>query len=166
MILEVARALTDWFNDPVEGIAAKLVDIPREDGDAVPALGTIADLTRHNLVAQQRFATIPGIAVNVRQVPLLDGQNNTVTGDGIADVLVRIARSDQDTQQALTDTSYILRALLRSWRGFNRDTRTRNQVQIYHCDNLIIAPDWTPVDTAIVTGAASALLQFRDLLAV
>lgn len=165
MILEVARSLTDWFNDPTNGVVAILATLPRDGGDALPTVGTIADQTRNTLVAEQRFPSVPGIAVNIVQIPVLDGDNNTVTGDGVADVVVRIARSNQDTALAIAETSYILRALLISWRRFNSASRIRNSVQIYHCDNLAIAPAWTPIEDAIVTGGANAHLAFRDLLA-
>jgi hypothetical protein len=164
MILEVARSLTEWFNDPLHGIAACLAIVPREPGDALPVIGTIAEQTADNAVAQLRFPSIPGIAVNVRQIAPLDGANNTVTGDGTADILVRIARSDQDTAVAAAETSYILRAVLMSWRRFNLNPPTRNNLQIYHCDQLLAAPDFTPIEGAIVTGAITGMLEFRDLL--
>lgn len=165
MYLEVSRALTEYFNDPTLGVVACLAAIPRDPGDPLPVVGTIADATTNNLVAQKRFPSVPGIAVNVRQVPLQDGENNTVTGDGIADVVVRIARADVDTKDALRDTSYILRALLQCWRGFNSQSRTRNGVQMYDCQKLIVAPDWTTVDDVTTTGAANAQMSFRDLIA-
>lgn len=165
MINEVARALTDWFNDPTNGIVAVLATLPRDGGDALPTVGTIADQTRDTNVAQKNFPSIPGIAVNVLQIPVLDGENNTVAGVGTADVLVRIARSNQDASIAVAETSYILRAMMISWRRFFSTFRTRNSIQIYHCDNFAIAPDWVLVENAIVTGAANANVEFRDLLA-
>lgn len=165
MIVEVARSLAEWFNDPANGIAACLTLVPRESGDAAPAVGTIAAATANGLVSQEQFPSIPGIAVNVKVIDPLDGANNTVTGDGVAEVLVRIARSDQDPAVAATETSYILRAVLMSWRRYHRTMHTRNQVQIYNLDHLSIAPMWSPLEDAIVTGAANGKVAFRDLLA-
>lgn len=165
MYLEVARDLTEWFNDPSHGIVAKLAGVPRDAGDPLPVVGTIADQTMNNLVAQLRFPSTPGIAINVRQVPELDGENNTVTGDGVADVLVRIARSNVDTMIASRDASYILRALMQSWRHYNSLSHTRNSIQIYDCQKLACAPDWTTIDDMIVTGAAKGQMSFRDLIA-
>lgn len=164
MMLEVARALTDWFNDGANGVAAKLALVPREGGDPLPDIGTIADFTRDNNVAQMRSPSLPGIAVNVLQIPQLDGENNTVTGDGIADVLVRVARKEADSKIAARDSSYILRALMLSWRAFNAQPRTRNQIEIYACEKLVVAPDWQLVESQLFTGAAKAQLFFRDHL--
>ncbi|HEY9229342.1 MAG TPA: hypothetical protein VIP11_22025 [Gemmatimonadaceae bacterium] len=161
---EVLRALTDWFNDPVEGIVARLATLPRDGGDALPVVGTIADSSRNNLVAQGKYPSVPGIAVNLRQIPLRDGEVNIPEGDGIADVLVRIARAEKDTKVATADTGYILRATLLSWRAFIRAPRTRNQIQIYDCPRLAIAPNWVAIDDLIETGAANGHLTFRDLL--
>lgn len=165
MYLEVARSLTEWFNDPTHGIAAKLLGVARDPGDPLPDVGTIADQTTNNLVAQMKFPSIPGIAINVRGIPQLDGENNTVTGDGVADILVRIARAEVDTKFASRDTSYILRALMQSWRHYNSSVHTRNDIQIYDCQKLICAPDWTTIEDVIVTGAANGHMAFRDLTA-
>jgi hypothetical protein len=164
MINEVARALTDWFNDPLQGIAQRLATtVPREGTDPLPAIGTVADETRDNLVAQWKFPSVPGIAVNVRQIKLEDGDSETVQGDGIAEIVVCIARSEKDSKIAARDTSYILRAVLQSWRAFNRDTRTRNQIQIYNCPKLALAPAWDAKEDTITTGAVNGQLEFRDL---
>jgi hypothetical protein len=164
MILEVARLLTDWFNDPVQGVAARLNStVTRDAGEPLPAIGTIADQTRNNLVAQTKYPTTPGIAVNVRQLPLLDGNTQNVSADGIADILVRVCRSEKDSKIAARDSSYILRAIAQSWRAFNLDTRIRNQIQVYACVELAVAPNFEVEENLIHTGAVAGKLRFRDI---
>jgi hypothetical protein len=139
MILEVLRLVTDWLNDRNTGLVAQLALIPYDDGDVPPAVGTIADETRDANVALQLLPSSPGVAVNIR-----------------------VGRDSADTQHAVRDTSYILRALIRSLRLFNASTRSRNAIDVYSCDRLAIRPLWTPIDDTIVTGAVVAHWQFRD----
>lgn len=161
---EIARALTDWFNDPTTGIVAKLAALPYDAGDPIPTVGTIADYTRESNVAQDRLPSFPGIALTIREIPFLDGEVQMVSADAIADVLVRIGRKAVDTEIAVRDTGYIVRATIQSWRGFNHDTRVRNQIQMYGCKNLKAAPLWAPVDDAIVTAAIAGHMYFRDTM--
>lgn len=164
MILEVVRSLTDWLNDGSHGIVAQLATVPRDGGEPLPTVGTIADETRSNLVAQQRLPSTPGFAVNVQQIPMLDGEIQTIVGDGVAQILMRYGVSNADTQYATRDTSYVLRAAILSLRRYNADTRSRNQIQIYSCTHLAIQPLWAPIDDVIVTGAIVGHWQFRDSL--
>jgi hypothetical protein len=162
MILEVLRLVTDWLNDQNTGLVAQLALIPYDDGDVPPAVGTIADETRDPNVALQLLPSSPGVAVNIQQIPQLDGEVATVSRDGMAQVLIRVGRDSADTQHAVRDTSYILRALIRSLRLFNASTRSRNAIDVYSCERLAIRPVWTPIDDTIVTGAVVAHWQFRD----
>lgn len=162
MILEVLRTLTDWLNDPTNGVVAQLALITLEAGDTVPTVGTIADETRNNRVAEQYLPSTPGIAVNLQQIPLLDPHVVTVDADGDANVLIRYGIAAADTKNATRDTSYVLRALARSVRRFNRDTRTRNGIAIYSCIDLRVLSLWQPVEDQIMTGAIAGTWRFRD----
>lgn len=162
MILELVRSLTDWLNDGTNGLVAQLALIPLDGADVAPAVGMIADETRNNMVAEQRLPSTPGVAVNVQQIPLLDGEVQTITRDGVAEVLIRIGRAAADTDNATRDSSYILRAAIRSLRLYNSDTRSRNQIQIFSCTHLAIKPLWAPLDDTVVTGAVVGRWEFRD----
>lgn len=162
MILEVLRSVTDWLNDNTNGVTAQLALIPLEAGDSAPTVGTIADETRNNSVAQQYLPSTPGIAVNIQEIPLLDPEVTTVTRDGHAKVLIRVGISNADTKYATRDTSYILRALVRSLRLYNAATRTRNSIEIYSCIDLRLVALWQPKDDQLITGAVAATWQFRD----
>jgi len=162
MILECVRSLTDWLNDGTNGLAAQLVVIPRDGADTAPQVGTIADETRNNLVAQERFPSTPGVAVNSAGLPMLDGEVTTVTRDGQATIHIRVARAAADSMNATRDTSYILRAAIRSLRLFNASTRNRNNIEIYSCTELRLAALWKPLDDLVVTGAVVGTWQFRD----
>ena len=163
MILEVLRQVTDWLNDPTNGVAAQLALIPLDGADTAPAVGTIADETRNNSVAQQYLPSTPGIAVNIQEIPLLDPEVATVERDGEAKVLIRVGVPNVDTDNATRDTSYILRAIVRSLRLFNASTRTRNQIAVYSCIDLRLASLWQPKDDQLITGAVAATWRFRDI---
>jgi hypothetical protein len=163
MIIEVLRSLADWLNDPTNGLVAMLGTIALESGDTAPDVGTIADETRNALVAQERLPSFPGVAVNLKRVAFLDGEVATITRDGKVDVLVRVGRSNQDTENAARDTSYILRAAVKSLRLFFGDSRERNDIQIYSCNEFSMTSLWAPMDDAIVTGAVAMQVQIRDV---
>ena len=162
MILEVLRELTDYLNDPTNGVAAKLATTPRDAGDPLPTLGTIADETRNNAVAQQYLPSTPGIAVNIQQVPLLDPHTVQIDADGDAIVIIRYGVAAADTKDATRNTSYVLRAIARSLRSFNRSTHTRNGIAIYSCLDLRLLQLWQPKEDQVMTGAALGTWRFRD----
>lgn len=163
MILELVRSLTDWLNG-AQGLAAQLLVIPRDGGDPLPTVGTIADETRNDLVAQSRLPSTPGVAVNVQEMPMMDGEVQTVTRDGQAKILIRYGVDAADTMNAVRDTSYILRAGIRSLRFYNTTSQSRNQIQIYTCEKLAIKPLWAPVGDQLVTGAIMGTWSFRDIV--
>jgi hypothetical protein len=164
MILELVRSLTDWLNDGSHGLVAQFASIPRDAGDPQPNVGTIADETRNILVAQSRLPSLPGIAVNVQQMPMLDGEVEMVTRDGEATILFRYGVAAEDSQNAIRDTSYVLRAGIRSLRFYNTSAnQQRNSIQIYNCRHLAIKPLWAPVGDQIVTGAIIGTWSFRDI---
>lgn len=162
MILESCRLLTDWLNDPSNGVAAMLATTPRDAGDPLPTLGTIADETRNDLVAQQRLPSLPGVGVNVEIVNELDGEVATYTRDGRPTLLIRYGVAKDATSTGVRDAAYVLRAIIKSIRLFNASTRTRNQVDIYSCLQLSYTPMWRPIEDAIITGAVRVQFQARD----
>ncbi len=162
MIVETLRLLTDWANDPTTGFAAKLALLTLDGSDTVPAIGTIADETRNNLVALNRLPSTNGIAVNLQQIPLLDGEVTINTRDGWADVLFRIGRTTADAMNAVRDTSYIARAGIQSLRDFNASTRTRNGISLCDCQHLAIVPLWESIEDQVVTHGIKGRWQFRD----
>lgn len=164
MILEVARSLTDWLNSNTTGLVAQLALIPLESGDSVPSVGTIADETRNDLVGQQRLPGDNGIAVNIPQLPMLDGEVTQYTRDGIADVVIRIGRTSVSTKDAIRDTSYIARAGIRSLRLYNAQQNTRNSIAIYSCLSLGIVSLWESIDDQQITHGIKGRWQFRDLI--
>ena len=163
MFLEVVRSLTDWLNDPTNGLVAQLAFIPLEAGDVAPTVGTIADETRNDVVAQGRIPGDNGLAINTQEMPMMDGEVQTVTRDGQAKVLMRFGVNSQNTANAVRDTSYVLRAGIRSLRFYNTSSQQRNSIQIYTCEHLSIKPLWAPLGDQIVTGAILGLWSFRDI---
>jgi hypothetical protein len=164
MILEVLREITEFLNDGTDGVVAILATISRDPGDPLPTVGTIADETTNADVAQQRLPSFPGIAVNIERIPQLDGQAETITRDGVAEVLIRVGVSSEHTENATRDTSYILRALVASLRRFSSSQHDRNGIEIYAPLDLVVGPTWQPIDDMVVTGAVRAKYQFRETL--
>lgn len=163
MILEVVRSITDWLQDGTNGVAAQLALLPLDAGDSAPSVGTIADETRSNIVAQGRLPSTPGIAVNSQGIKELDPEVTTVERDGQITLHVRVGCASADTKNATRDGSYILRAIVRSLRLYNAATRTRNSIAIYSCIDLRLAALWQPIDDQIITGAVIGTWQFRDI---
>jgi hypothetical protein len=166
MILEVLRSVTDWLNDVTNGVAAQLAAIPLDGSDTAPGIAAIADETRDNSVAQQYLPRSSNagalIAVNIQEIPLLDPEVETIERDGLAKVLVRVGVTNVDTKDATRDTSYVLRAIVRSLRLYNAATRTRNAIAIYSCEDLRVAALWQPKDDQLITGAVAVTWRFRD----
>lgn len=164
MILEVVRALAEWLNDGTNGLGAKLASLDFDGSDTAPTVGTIADETQNDLVGQGHFPTIPGVAIQLQEIADIEPEVTMAYRDAKATVLIRVGRSSADTRNAKRDTSYILRAGMRSLRLFNAAVRTRNQVEIYSCERLHCGLLWAPTEDVIVTGAIVGTWWLRDCL--
>ena len=169
MILEPIRLLTDGLNDSGQfvgntpGVNALLASTPRDAGDSAPSSVTVLDETRSSEVARGDLPlTLPALLVTSKEVSALDGEVMTYTRDGVIEVVIRYAAQKTDTKVALQDASYTLRAALRSLRLFNAATHSRNSIDVYSCLSLRLVAMWTPVESAVVTGAIIGRWQLRD----
>lgn len=169
MNLEPVRLLADWLADAgqfaggASGVNAMMAAVPRDAGDPAPPAVTVFDETRDGNSARGDLpATLPAIIVTSREIPQLDGEVATYTRDGVIELVVRYACEKADTKAALRDSSYTLRAVLKSVRQFNADTRSRNQLDVYSCLDLRFVAMWTPYESGVVTGGLIGRWQLRD----
>lgn len=169
MIVEALRMVTDRLTDATYGVNALLATTPYDSGDSAPpslATGSITDATRDGNVARGRLpATLPGIAVTVREASGLE--NYPVAADAEADITIvlRFGVDKNQTEQGARDASYYLRTavrVLKNWHLADPSARTRNGICLLTCDTLQMVPLWQDLDDSIVTGALVATYHLRD----
>jgi hypothetical protein len=172
VILEANRIVADWLDDATDGVNALLATTPLDAGDTVPVdIATIADETRDNDVAREELpATLPGIAVSVDAVPLMEGQVMVVSRDAKVKLRVRIGVENADSAEGKRDLSYYLRTTLRSLNRLfdaeaNDAARTRNGMYLETCEEMTaaIAKTKEPSGNVVVCGYVLLTIQMRDL---
>jgi len=171
MILEACRLLADWLSDGTNGVNALLATTPLDAGDSTPAsITTITDMTRDGESARKRLpTTLPGITVMAQGA---DGMAPHVTiADAESDlhIAIRLGFSNAQTDQAMRDSSYYLRTIVRSLRILNGNgdptKRVRNQVYLESCVDMKVVPLWEDLGDRIVTGAVLLTYHVRDQFA-
>lgn len=179
MHLEAIRIITDWLAGTVldfqgvnQGVNAQLAGVPRDVGDAVPAsVQTFADVTRDDPVAQNAIpVNSPAIYVSAATPAEADGE--ALPGPpGVRDarglgIVIRYIRRDANTAAAFAETSYTLRAIVKSLKQLARSdnwvARTRNSIMLRAQMGLTwgIASEWE--GAAGVTGAIISTWYVRD----
>lgn len=172
MILEALRLVTDRLTDATYGVNAMLASTPIDSGDSTPASlasGSIVDATRDGNVARGRLpATLPGIAVTVKEASDLENHMTPGDAEGTITVILRFGVDKNQTEQGMRDASYYLRTalrVLRAWHNADPTVRTRNTVYLQSCEQLQMVPLWDDLNDSIVTGAIVATYHVRDTTA-
>lgn len=171
MINEVCRVVTDWLNDPVNGVNALLPTIPLDAGDVMPdLLVSIVDATRDGNAARGRLPEkLPGIAVVPLPVENLDPHITVANTEGDVQIAIRLGMTEAQTQLGVNATSYYLRAMLRSLRrlngNFDHTVLTRNLIYLEGASNVRMVQLFEPVGDSVITGAVLITYHIRDMLA-
>ena len=173
-MLDVLRAVTDWFGNATHGIAGKLAALDYDGSDVAPTgTLTIGDETRNAKAAIGSYPSETfGCLVQLNPAEQFIGQSATHTHDYDVPLLVRFIREDVDAAAATRDLLYTLRATLQSIDALFDDSiaaavtaRTRNQVQLYSLLSVGGALTREQRDDNKVTAAISLTIRARDLLA-
>lgn len=180
MHLEMMRAITDWlagtrldYQGADQGVNAQMAGVPRDAGDPEPEpVQFFGDVTRDNAVAVNAHpVNAPAIFVTPSTPAEADGE--ALPGPpGVRDarnvgIAIRYIRRDANTADAFRDTSYTLRAIIKSLkqlaRSDNSAARLRNSIQMKAQIGLTwgLATEWE--GNAAVTGAVISTWTVRDL---
>lgn len=170
MELSALRALTDWLNDATYGVNAKLAALDLDSGDSAPAaLVTIADETRHPLVARRRPPDTPSIGVWLHDKWDLEGEVFTVARDTVGEgipVHIRIATSEAYTDRGIRTLYYYARAVrlsVRDWlRNDNIAARTRNQIAVEQASGITVYAPYKEAEDTPLCLSMLVHLQVRD----
>lgn len=180
MILETVRTITDWlagtlldYQSVNQGVNAQLSGVPRDAGDSQPQnVAFFGDVTRDDPVAQSALpVNSPAIYVSAAAPATVDGEV-TPGPPGVRDarglgVVIRYVRRDANTAAAFRDTSYTLRAIIKSLKQLVRSenflVHQRNSIAIRELLTMTwgMATEWE--GSAGVTGAVLCTFYVRDL---
>lgn len=177
MILETIRIVTDWLNGSTYGVAPLLADLPLDGSDARPTAPTIVDETRDGPAARRKIAPAEEPALVVRQADPAELNGEPFPNTGPRDAVVHLAiwygdkksASEQGNQAA----HYVLRAAAQSLRLLTGPTqaataaavaaKTRNNVQLLHCQELRLVSVHEPLEDSIFLGVLLVTYKVRDL---
>jgi len=169
MMVEALRMIADRLTDATYGVNAMLASTPLDSGDTVPAsiaTGSILDATRDGNVARGRLpASLPGIAVTVREATGLENYPMAADAEATLTVVIRFGLDKNQTEQGARDTSYYLRTIVRVLKAFHladASARTRNNIYLQSCETMQLVPLWQDLDDSIVTGAVVVTYHVRD----
>lgn len=171
MILESMRAVTDWLNRDDYGVNHFLASIPVDEGDQPPSrVAVIYDETRDDLAARAEEPLVfPAIYVTMdlpfeMDGPIPTGQFREAASMTMA---IRYLRKDWSTANAVRDTLYTLRAVVKSItelaKPAHADSRTRNYVGITAVNRVSQMLTAETVGESVMTGAVVLDLAVRDL---
>lgn len=174
MELEAIRMVAAALADPVTGVNAQLVHVPKDFEDAALALPpvTIADQTRDAWVArklvrvQGHAAQFPAVAVSLATPASLDGEIfNTVFRQGELQLLIEYVQLLADSALGAAAGLYTKRAILAALAAFHLDDarRTRNRVSLLICTSIASAPVYAEREDVVTTAALQVTYQVRDL---
>lgn len=117
------RIVADWLAGASNGVNTLAALVPRFVGDPAPAVATVYDETRHGWVARNQvpgpetkaIATPAVIVQSLTSVfgahlpqPLPEGGNFL---EGELTIVVQLLQRDDDTEKAVTEAMYLLRAI-------------------------------------------------------
>lgn len=150
MYLSVVRALTDFLNDPTDGVNAQL-DVMASEGlydgsDAQPAdLETIVDETRDIQVARREIPNEaagddkPSLSIFIFDAVIFNAPGQNANSPEVIQnernvsiqLVIRYHIKEIETEEGLRDAYYYARATAKCIRAFNRNTtaRSRNNVE-------------------------------------
>lgn len=169
MIVETIRTWTDWLKDPTYGVNAQLANVPKDAGDPVPTnIAFIGDQTRDKVVAQWKepqdfpalYVTMDGPAVGAGEVGTIHRDYDSVV------VAIRYLVRNPDAEEALRDTFYTLRAIVRSVKDLAHNDqapqRTRNGIYIGTVKSIAYGQWREGVGNATATGVVTITQDVRD----
>jgi hypothetical protein len=163
MELEAIRILADWLADATRGVNALLPAVPRDIGDAQPALVTIVDETRTDWVARR---DVPSdvidagsvIAISIADLGDFQPVIPSVYRNAHIPVLFRYLCKNAKTADGVRDGLYTKRAIARSLKllmdNDSAAERYRNAIRL---EGLT---DWKVIPAAAFDGTAPIATGF------
>lgn len=172
MILEASHLIALWLEHATYGVNALLAStIPREAGDALPTVATIADEFTNARASVGRLpVTLPALSIDTFAADVIENQVVADQGDGSVVVRIRYGASRSDLAQAKRDGSYVIRAVAASLRILHRQaheaSRTRNSLRLRPAQNgaVQVRPYYEELEDRVVTALCVATYDFRDFL--
>lgn len=173
VFVETLRIVTDYLNDPTNGVNAMLATLPHDVGDTLQTVQAIVDETRNGVAARERFPqpTTPGPVITVSIVK--PATVHTSLDDAYRDcddvpVAIRYAdvndvASETGTMQAM----YAMRAVLKSMKRLMSGPpgpRQRNSVELANVhDDVTMVPTFQDIEDKVVTGGLVFHFYVRDM---
>lgn len=142
-MLEATRLLSNWYEDPTNGVNAMLRTIEQRHGETVPAIASFKNEIDDVEVAQRLApVNIPALYTLLEDPIQVDPGNPTRTKQIIDELPIstRIILQTSDTEQARRHAQLIGRAMIKSVNRFmyneNQASRVDNQVCITSVVNM------------------------------
>lgn len=179
MIVESVDIIADWLGDTTYGVNALRTAVPRGHSDtAPPALANIVSEMRNDEVARGKFpeeqspTLYPMLIVSRPSTVGLITPIRTSRWDGTVEIAIAHVIRDSASAKALRDSSYILRAVLRSLWALE-DPSNSTAVAARQPSGLFISlrgfdDNWqlvgmqAPVNDKIVLGALIIKITLED----
>jgi hypothetical protein len=177
MSLEAVRLVADYLDNADTGVNAilALADFPLDSGDAAPAAVTVYDATRDGWVARMtaprasQGVTYPCLTVRAtRQSYHPERKLESEGGKSIAgevtvviEYIVRLV----DSEEAVEDASYVMRAILGSLCAFNDaalEVRTRNGVTLDDCTAIERSDVAAPYEDVVALATLALTYTTRE----
>lgn len=164
------RIVADWLAGASDGVNACAALVPRFAGDPAPNQVTVYDETRHDWVARSRLPHPDHKAVSYPAV-LVQSLDASFTGDlpqptpdganlvnGEITLVIQLVQRDPNTEVAMTEAMYLLRAIRDSLillnHGVHAASRTQCGVTLYPpADGVRIGRIESPLGDAVSTSA-------------
>lgn len=166
MILETLRVVRDALEDSSIGVNAQLQSIPLDSGDSVPPDVDVLEPTRDDLAARgdsgpERNVILVDVDRPARGV---DGTTSQALRKANVTVSIMYAVRDGDSAEAMEDTLYTLRAVLKALADLQDDEtmRTRNKVQVIHPTRIEYGEVNQDLGQGTITGLVVAEYNVRD----
>lgn len=172
MILNGIRMLADRLADLTTGVNAELGNVQYDGTDVQPAAVAVYEETTTGWLARRQVpvpdqVVLPAVAVGLLQEFEVEGQVMTINRDATAvPFIVFYVGQDSKSEDGLRDACYVMRAVLRSLRGYFDDAnlagRTRNGVNIEGCASMRLTAARGLLGEAEATVAVLVSCQMRD----
>lgn len=184
MFLDVVREITDFLNDPSQGVNAQLTSMSLQtlyDGsDTQPAdIETIVDETRNIQVARREIpeeaagVDKPSISIFIFDAVVFGapGVHNAAPEvaqsqrDATIQLVIRYHIKEIESEEALRDAHYYARATGKCLKAFsaNSTARTRNQVQFRNLLEMEYEPLFREENDTAVQWYYRLTYHIRDL---
>lgn len=176
MRLEAVRMVTAWLQDATKGVAAKLLALPLDGSDSRPATilsASIVDETSNANAAFRRFdgLTLPALIITCtgdpeHRDPEFPGSSDRA--DAWVTIEVRYAERKTSSNAAITDGTYVIRAVVASLRELHRNenvaSRTRNSIRLVSCDSMVEQGIYEEIEDTWLLASVTVKYLVSDLL--